>query len=85
MRIASVRDHADEDADFGVVSDNTLHVNDDADTPTTVPGARTIRTADLVALLAERNPVVLDVGGSGKSIRRSVARLRCTAPDVTGA
>jgi adenylate cyclase len=68
MRIAGVRDHADEDADFGVVSDDALHMNDNARTPTTAPGVRTVRTTDLVTFLEQSKPLVLDVNGRGKSI-----------------
>jgi adenylate cyclase len=68
MRLAGVRDHADEDADFGVVSDDALHMNDEAPTPTTAPGARIVRTVDLVALLEQRKLLVLDVNGWGRSI-----------------
>jgi tetratricopeptide (TPR) repeat protein len=60
LRAAGVRDIANEDADAGVMSDEALHVNYEAPTPVSVPGARTIRTPDLAALLAERRPLVLD-------------------------
>jgi hypothetical protein len=66
FRLADLRDHADEDADFGVVSDNALHVNDEARRPTTAPGAQTIRTTDLAVFLEQRKPLVLDVSGLGK-------------------
>ncbi|HSU05659.1 MAG TPA: hypothetical protein VLI93_08810, partial [Acetobacteraceae bacterium] len=68
MRTAGVRDHADEDADFGVVSDDALHMNDYAQTPTTAPGVQTVRTTELAALLEHSKPLVLDVSGLGKSI-----------------
>ena len=60
MRLAGIRDHADEDADSGLPSDDVLHTNYVAPTPTTVPGAQTIRTPDLVKLLELRKPLVLD-------------------------
>ncbi|MEA2743781.1 MAG: adenylate cyclase, partial [Acetobacteraceae bacterium] len=60
LRRAGLRDHADEDADFGVASDAELHRVHSGLTPRTAPGARTIRTGDLVALLAERKPLVID-------------------------
>jgi adenylate cyclase len=63
LRLAGIRDHADEDADFGVLSDDSLHTDCEAPTPTTVPGASTIRTADLALLLDQRRPMlVLDTG-----------------------
>jgi adenylate cyclase len=61
LRRAGLRDHADEDADFGVPADGELHQVFAGLTPATAPGARTIRTGDLVALLAERKPVVIDL------------------------
>jgi adenylate cyclase len=61
LRRAGLRDHADEDADFGVASDTELHHEYSGLTPTTAPGAQTIRTGDLVSLLAERQPLVIDV------------------------
>ncbi len=60
LRLAGHRDHADEDADFGVASDDTLHADLAGLTPTTVPGATTIRTAELERLLAERKSIVID-------------------------
>ena len=44
LRLAGIRDHADEEADFGVASDDVLHTDYEGPTPTTVPGAQTIRT-----------------------------------------
>jgi adenylate cyclase len=63
LRLAGHRDHADEDADFGVVSDDRLHQDDyylAGNTPTTAPGAQTICTAELSRFLAERKPIVID-------------------------
>ena len=61
LRLAGIRDHADENADTGVVSDNVLHSDYEAPTPTSVPGAQIIRTADLAALIEHSRPLVLDV------------------------
>jgi hypothetical protein len=72
MRIAGVRDHADEDADFGVVPDDDLHMNDNDRTPTMASGVRTVRTTDLLAFLEQGKPLVLDVSGLGKSIPGAV-------------
>ncbi len=62
LRLAGLRDHADENADFGVASDSKLHeeIALAGLTPTTVPGATTIRTAELERFLAERKPIVID-------------------------
>ena len=61
LRLAGIRDHADEDADFGLRRIVSLHSDYEAATPTTVPGARTIRTPDLAGLVEQRKPLVLDV------------------------
>jgi TolB-like protein/DNA-binding winged helix-turn-helix (wHTH) protein len=60
LRLAGARDHANEDADFGVPADGSLHGEIAGRTPTEAPGARTIRTAELVALLANVQPLVID-------------------------
>jgi adenylate cyclase len=60
LRLAGERDHADEDADFGVLEDRVLHGNPVGHTPKSAPGASTIRTADLVRFLAAGRPVVID-------------------------
>ncbi len=60
LRLAGHRDHADEAADFGAASDNVLHADFAGPTPTTAPGAVTIRTAELARLLAEQKPIVID-------------------------
>ena len=60
LRLAGERDHADEQADFGVPSDAALHNDFAGLTPTTAPGASTIRTADLARFLEQARPVVID-------------------------
>jgi TolB-like protein/Flp pilus assembly protein TadD len=60
LRLAGLRDHAEEDADFGVPADGNLRNRIRGSTPTTVPGAATIRTAELRRLLDDRKPVVID-------------------------
>jgi len=60
LRLAGLRDHADEDAEFGAASDDKLHQDLAGLTPTTLPGATTIRTPELERLLAERKPIVID-------------------------
>ena len=72
MRLAGIRDHAEEDADSGTASDSLLHANYEAPTPTTVPGARTIRTAELADLLQQRKPLVIDTVNWGRSIPGAV-------------
>jgi adenylate cyclase len=60
LRLAGARDHADEDADFGVAPDGVLH-RTVGRTPTTTPGAVTISTMDLRRLLEDdAKPIVID-------------------------
>jgi TolB-like protein/tetratricopeptide (TPR) repeat protein len=68
LRLAGLRDHADEDADAGLPADNILHTDYGAPTPITVPGAQTTRTQDLAVLVEQRRPLVLDTLAWGKSI-----------------
>src|SRR5262249_43578023 len=74
LRLAGARDHADEDADFGVPVDGSLHSEIAGRTPTEAPGARTIRTAELGALLANVRPLVIDTVSNswGRSIPGAV-------------
>jgi adenylate cyclase len=60
LRLAGMRDHAEEDADFGIPVDEALRGELAGFTPTEAPGANTIRTADLVELLVRDRPVVID-------------------------
>jgi TolB-like protein/Flp pilus assembly protein TadD len=60
LRLAGLRDHAEEVADFGVAADCQLHAKLRGFTPLTVPGATTIQTGELVSFVPERQPVVID-------------------------
>ena len=60
LRIAGHRDHAEEDADFGVPADDTLREDYPGLTPTTVPGATTVHTAELPQVIEERKPIIID-------------------------
>jgi adenylate cyclase len=60
LRIAGLRDHADENADFGVTPDVQLHRVRRAYTPMTAPGTITIRTNDIESLLTRSRPIVID-------------------------
>lgn len=73
LRLAGERDHADEDADFGVTSDRALH-GLVGRTPTDAPGAATIGTADLPSLLVDEKPIVIDtmINWWGRSIPGAV-------------
>jgi adenylate cyclase len=68
LRLAGVRDHADEDLDPDLPPDDLLHTDYEAPTPSLVPGARTIRTQDLAVLLENRKPLVVDVIPWGESV-----------------
>ncbi len=70
LRLAGERDHADEDADFGVPADGMLRNKMAGPTPVNAPGARTIRTAELSSLLDGSHPVVIDTVSNswGRSI-----------------
>ena len=61
LSLAGLRDHADEDADFGIAPDAALHVNIAGYTPTTLAGAITLRTPEVVRMLeSEVRLIVLD-------------------------
>ena len=74
LRLAGLRDHAGEDAEFGVTHDSGLHADLIAPTPTSVPGAVTIRTGELVNMMPRLKPVMIDVAldSWGKSIPEAV-------------
>lgn len=60
LRLAGLREHAEEDAEFGVAPDDRLHDVLAGLTPTTVPGAATIHTAELEGFLAAWQPILVD-------------------------
>jgi tetratricopeptide (TPR) repeat protein len=60
LRQLGQRDHAKEDADFDVPSDDNLREDYAGLTPNTVPGAKTIYTAELQRLLEKEQPIVID-------------------------
>ena len=74
LRLAGLRDHAEEDADFGVAPESMLHTDLIGPTPISVPGATTIRTAELVSLLSRLKPIIIDVAldSWGRSIPDAV-------------
>lgn len=74
LRLAGLRDHADEDADFGVPADAVLHDEVAGRTPTEAPGAKTIRTAELVRLLTDQAPLVIETVSNswGRSIAGAI-------------
>ena len=74
LRLAGFRDHADEDADFGVTSDGQLH-HTIGYSPTEVRGVSTIRTTDLAAFITESKPIVIDT---------MLCYLGCSIPGAIG-
>jgi tetratricopeptide (TPR) repeat protein len=72
LRRAGLRDHADEDADAGVPAQTTLREELVGYTPSSAPGATTIRTQDLAKLLGESKPIVIDTAAKGRSIPAAV-------------
>jgi tetratricopeptide (TPR) repeat protein len=62
LRAAGLRDHVPEDAEYGLASDDALHSGVFGPTPTTVPGAKTIRTNELRELIGgPQKPIILDM------------------------
>jgi TolB-like protein/DNA-binding winged helix-turn-helix (wHTH) protein len=74
LRSLGLRDHADEDADFGIAPEAQPHRAIVGYTPTTAPGATTIRTDDLTSLLARSSPLVIDtlLGYTNRSLSGAI-------------
>jgi adenylate cyclase len=72
LRLVGIRDHVDEEADPGLEPDSVLHDHYQGLTPTSVPGARTVRTAEVAVMLERRRPLVIDTKAFGKSIPGAV-------------
>jgi tetratricopeptide (TPR) repeat protein len=70
LRLAGLREYADEASDFGVAPSQSLCPDPVGKTSISCPGTMTIHTAELVTLLENRSPILIDVGfGSwGKSL-----------------
>jgi tetratricopeptide (TPR) repeat protein len=60
LRLAGLRDHAEEDADFGVAADGNLRNDIRGLTPAAAPGAVTMRTTELPGFLDDRKPIIID-------------------------
>jgi adenylate cyclase len=72
LRLAGMRDHLDEDVHFGVPADDIPHTDYEEPTPKTAPGTLTIRTPDLVALVEQRKPLILDTTPWGPSVPSAI-------------
>jgi rhodanese-related sulfurtransferase len=70
LRLAGLREYAEEASDFGIAPSHSLWLDLVGIAPVACPGTTTIQTAELVAMLAERSPVLIDValGSWGKSL-----------------
>jgi class 3 adenylate cyclase/tetratricopeptide (TPR) repeat protein/rhodanese-related sulfurtransferase len=79
LRRAGLRDHVAEDVDFGASAGHSMPRELIGHTPTGVPGAATISTAGLKLMIAEEQPMILDVMASlalddyGQSIPNAIA------------
>jgi adenylate cyclase len=60
LRLAGLRDHADEYANFGVPAFAALRSELAGLTPKDAPGVKTLHTVDFVRFLAESQPIVID-------------------------
>lgn len=72
LRLVGLRDPVDEDADAGVSSDSEVHQEPLGPIPISVPGAATVRTDEARRLLAEAQPLVLDLNATGRSLPGAV-------------
>ncbi|WP_428485007.1 winged helix-turn-helix domain-containing protein [Rhodopila sp.] len=74
LRLAGLREHAEEGADFGAMSDGMLRREQIGLTPSSACGATTISTSELVDFISKRNPILLDVGflSHGQSLPRAI-------------
>jgi hypothetical protein len=77
LRLAGLRDHVHEAENFGIVPDSRLRTDLVGKTPLTVPGATTIRTPELAALLRDGKPIVIDAcpGNRTSPVRSVCTRL----------
>jgi class 3 adenylate cyclase/TolB-like protein len=68
LRLAGLRDHADENEDFGTAPDSRLRTDLVGQTPLAAPDATTIRTPELAALLHDGNPIVIDTTSGNRTL-----------------
>jgi adenylate cyclase len=60
LRLAGERDHAEEDADFGIPTDGVLHNDLAGYTPKEADGVRSIRTPELASVVDKSPPLIID-------------------------
>jgi adenylate cyclase len=74
LKSAGNRDHLDPNVDFGVPPDDVLHEYLENKTPTTAPGVTTVNTEQLMAMLGNVKPLVIDTmdASPGRSVPGAV-------------
>jgi TolB-like protein len=74
LRLAGLRDCAEENADFGVPPSSVLNPDLIGLTPITVPGAQTIQSGELLDLISQKRPILIDVAldSWGRSIAGAI-------------
>jgi adenylate cyclase len=74
LKSAGNRDHLDPNVDFGVPPDDVLHEYLENKTPTTAPGVTTVNTEQLMAMLENVKPLVIDTmdASPGRSVPGAV-------------
>jgi class 3 adenylate cyclase/TolB-like protein/tetratricopeptide (TPR) repeat protein len=74
LRLVGLRENAAEELDFSIAPSVALFPDPVGRTPSVCPGATTIRTTELVDLLNQRSPVLIDValGSWGRSIPSAI-------------
>ena len=73
LRLAGLRDHVDENEDFGIVPDSRLRTDLVGKTPLTAPGATTIRTPELAGLLHDGKPIVIDTSSGNRTLAGAIS------------
>jgi adenylate cyclase len=68
LRLAGLRDHVDEDEDFGIAPDSRPRIDLVGYTPRTVPGATVIRTPELVGFIHDVKPVIIDANQGNRTL-----------------
>jgi TolB-like protein/DNA-binding winged helix-turn-helix (wHTH) protein/tetratricopeptide (TPR) repeat protein len=72
LRLAGLREHVNEDEDFGVLPDSDLRTAFCGKTPMTVPGGTTLRTEGLCGLLRECDPILIDASQGNRTLAGAV-------------
>jgi hypothetical protein len=73
LRLAGLCDHVDVDANFGIVPDSSLRTEIVGEAPLTAPGASTIQTTELAALIHDGKPVVIDASEGNQTLADAIS------------